>query len=62
VESYGLDPNQIETDGKGWKEPLGSDPAQNRRVEVQVFVGHMEGALNSGVSVAKRLVMRWHHH
>jgi monoamine oxidase len=25
------------------------------------FVGYMEGALNSGVSVAKRLVMRWHH-
>jgi NitT/TauT family transport system substrate-binding protein len=37
VESYGLDPNQIKAHGKGWNKPLGSDPAQNRRVEVQIF-------------------------
>jgi NitT/TauT family transport system substrate-binding protein len=37
VENYALDPSQIETDGKGWNEPLGSDPEQNRRVEVQIF-------------------------
>jgi NitT/TauT family transport system substrate-binding protein len=37
VENYNLDPTQIETDGKGWNESLGSDPEQNRRVEVQIF-------------------------
>lgn len=37
VRSSGLEPSQIETDGKGWSESLGSDPEKNRRVEVQIF-------------------------
>jgi outer membrane protein OmpA-like peptidoglycan-associated protein len=37
VSNYGLDATQIETEGKGWNEPLGSDPDSNRRVEVQIF-------------------------
>jgi NitT/TauT family transport system substrate-binding protein len=37
IEDYGLNASQIETDGKGWNQPLGSDPDQNRRVEVQMF-------------------------
>ena len=37
VKGSGLDANQIQTDGKGWSEPLGTDPEQNRSVEVQIF-------------------------
>jgi NitT/TauT family transport system substrate-binding protein len=37
VEQYKIERAQIETDGKGWKEPLGTDPEKNRRVEVKIF-------------------------
>lgn len=37
IDSYGLRDDQIETVGKGWSEPLGVEPEQNRRVEVQIF-------------------------
>jgi NitT/TauT family transport system substrate-binding protein len=33
----GLDPKRIETVGRGWEEPAGTDPDLNRRVEVQWF-------------------------
>jgi len=36
VEKYGIDPQRIFTEGKGWDEPIdASDPAKNRRVEVR---------------------------
>lgn len=37
VEGYKMEASQIETVGKGWKEPLGTDPEKNRRVEVRIF-------------------------
>lgn len=36
-ERHGVDPARIESIGRGWDEPLGTDSAQNRRVEVQWF-------------------------
>lgn len=36
-EQYGVDKTRIETVGRGWEEPLGTDSDQNRRVEVQWF-------------------------
>lgn len=36
-EQYGVDKARIETVGRGWEEPLGTDSDQNRRVEVQWF-------------------------
>jgi NitT/TauT family transport system substrate-binding protein len=38
VEKYTLDIARIEIVGRGWEEPLGSDPVQNRRVEAQWFM------------------------
>jgi NitT/TauT family transport system substrate-binding protein len=38
VEQQGVDPARIDIVGRGWEEPLGSDPEQNRRVEVQWFM------------------------
>ena len=35
--TYGVDKARVETVGRGWEEPLGSDSAENRRVEVQWF-------------------------
>ncbi len=32
-----LDPKRLEAVGRGWEEPVGTDSAQNRRVEVQWF-------------------------
>jgi len=32
-----LDPKRVETVGRGWEEPVGTDSALNRRVEVQWF-------------------------
>jgi NitT/TauT family transport system substrate-binding protein len=37
TEKFGVDPSRLETVGRGWEEPLGSDKEQNRRVEVQWF-------------------------
>ncbi len=34
---YGVDGKRIEIVGRGWDEPAGPDPEQNRRVEVQWF-------------------------
>jgi NitT/TauT family transport system substrate-binding protein len=36
-EKLGVDASRIETIGRGWDEPLGTDSDQNRRVEVQWF-------------------------
>ena len=36
-EQYGVDKARMETIGRGWEEPLGTDSDQNRRVEVQWF-------------------------
>jgi NitT/TauT family transport system substrate-binding protein len=38
VEQYGVDPARIDIVGRGWEEPVGTDPEQNRRVEVQWFM------------------------
>jgi NitT/TauT family transport system substrate-binding protein len=38
VEKYGVDAARIDIVGRGWEEPLGNDPEQNRRVEVQWFM------------------------
>jgi len=38
VQQYGVDPARIDIVGRGWEEPLGADPEQNRRVEVQWFM------------------------
>ncbi len=38
VEQYGVDAARIDIVGRGWEEPIGSDPEQNRRVEVQWFM------------------------
>ena len=37
VEKHGVAKERIETVGRGWEEPLGTDSEQNRRVEVQWF-------------------------
>jgi NitT/TauT family transport system substrate-binding protein len=38
VEQYGVDPARVDIVGRGWEEPIGTDPEQNRRVEVQWFM------------------------
>jgi NitT/TauT family transport system substrate-binding protein len=38
VEKHNVDANRIDIVGRGWEEPLGPDPEQNRRVEVQWFM------------------------
>jgi NitT/TauT family transport system substrate-binding protein len=38
AERHGVDPNRIDIVGRGWEEPMGPDPEQNRRVEVQWFM------------------------
>jgi NitT/TauT family transport system substrate-binding protein len=38
VEQYGADSNRVDIVGRGWEEPIGTDPEQNRRVEVQWFM------------------------
>lgn len=38
VEQYGADAARIDIVGRGWEEPIGADPEQNRRVEVQWFM------------------------
>jgi outer membrane protein OmpA-like peptidoglycan-associated protein len=36
VEKYGIDPQRVFTEGKGWDEPIdASEPSKNRRVEVR---------------------------
>jgi len=37
IEKHGLSPDRIDTVGRGWEEPAGTDSEQNRRVEVQWF-------------------------
>jgi NitT/TauT family transport system substrate-binding protein len=37
VEKYNADPKRLDTIGRGWEEPLGTDNDQNRRVEAQWF-------------------------
>jgi NitT/TauT family transport system substrate-binding protein len=37
IERAKVDPKRIETVGRGWEEPGGSDPEKNRRVEAQWF-------------------------
>jgi NitT/TauT family transport system substrate-binding protein len=37
IEKHGVDGSRVEFVGRGWLEPLGSDPEMNRRVEVQWF-------------------------
>jgi NitT/TauT family transport system substrate-binding protein len=37
VKDHNVDPSRIEVVGCGWREPLGNDMDQNRRVEVQWF-------------------------
>jgi NitT/TauT family transport system substrate-binding protein len=37
VERYKTDPTRLETVGRGWEEPTGTDNEQNRRVEAQWF-------------------------
>ena len=38
VGQYAVDPARIDIVGRGWEEPIGTDPEQNRRVEVQWFM------------------------
>jgi len=38
VEQYGADSNRVDIVGRGWEEPISTDPEQNRRVEVQWFM------------------------
>ena len=38
IEKHSVDANRIDIVGRGWEEPLGPDPEQNRRVEVQWFM------------------------
>ncbi len=38
AERHGVDPGRIDIVGRGWEEPVGSDPEQNRRVEVQWYM------------------------
>ena len=37
TEQLKVAPQRLETVGRGWEEPLGTDAEQNRRVEVQWF-------------------------
>jgi len=37
IERHGVLADRLDTVGRGWDEPLGSDSDQNRRVEVQWF-------------------------
>ncbi len=37
IQKHGVDAKRIEIVGRGWDEPAGPDPDQNRRVEVQWF-------------------------
>ena len=37
VERHQVDPARLDVAGRGWDEPLGGDPEQNRRVEAQWF-------------------------
>ena len=37
TELHGVAKDRLEAVGRGWEEPLGTDSAQNRRVEVQWF-------------------------
>lgn len=37
LETYKLDESRVESVGRGWEEPAGTDPEKNRRVEVQWF-------------------------
>jgi NitT/TauT family transport system substrate-binding protein len=37
VEKHSVDPARLDTMGRGWEEPLGTDNEQNRRVEAQWF-------------------------
>jgi len=37
IQKHGVDPKRTEIVGRGWDEPAGPDPEQNRRVEVQWF-------------------------
>jgi NitT/TauT family transport system substrate-binding protein len=38
VDKHNVDANRIDIVGRGWDEPVGPDPEQNRRVEVQWFM------------------------
>ena len=38
VEQYSVDAARIDIVGRGWEEPVSTDPEQNRRVEVQWFM------------------------
>jgi NitT/TauT family transport system substrate-binding protein len=38
VEQHGVDAARVDIVGRGWEEPIGTDPEQNRRVEVQWFM------------------------
>ena len=37
VERHQVDAARLDIAGRGWDEPLGGDPEQNRRVEAQWF-------------------------
>jgi NitT/TauT family transport system substrate-binding protein len=37
IQKYSADPKRLDIVGRGWDEPAGPDPEQNRRVEVQWF-------------------------
>ncbi|MDQ3119569.1 MAG: OmpA family protein [Verrucomicrobiota bacterium] len=37
IERHQIEPARLDTAGRGWDEPLGGDPEQNRRVEAQWF-------------------------
>lgn len=37
IEKQGVDGKRLETNGRGWEEPVGPNPELNRRVEVQWF-------------------------
>jgi len=38
IKNSGVDPKRLDTEGRGWDEPLpGAPPEENRRVEVQLF-------------------------
>jgi NitT/TauT family transport system substrate-binding protein len=37
VERHQVDPARLDIAGRGWDEPMGGDPEQNRRVEAQWF-------------------------
>jgi NitT/TauT family transport system substrate-binding protein len=38
IQRHGIEAARLDVVGRGWEEPLGSDPEQNRRVEVQWFM------------------------